>query len=89
MTLETCVNLRTLGYRVTGVQRYLLGALASHASRVEYTEAANDNARDQRTSVGAVLSSHSIGAALLWSPGNTGPIGVSRQVLTVHDMASL
>jgi len=26
---------------------------------------------------------------LLWSPGNTGPIGVSRQVLTVHDMASL
>jgi glycosyltransferase involved in cell wall biosynthesis len=26
---------------------------------------------------------------LLWSPGNTGPIGVRRQVLTVHDMASL
>jgi len=26
---------------------------------------------------------------LLWSPGNTGPIGVTRQVLTVHDMASL
>jgi glycosyltransferase involved in cell wall biosynthesis len=26
---------------------------------------------------------------LLWSPGNTGPIGVSRQVLTVHDVATL
>jgi glycosyltransferase involved in cell wall biosynthesis len=26
---------------------------------------------------------------LLWSPGNTGPITVSRQVLTVHDAASL
>jgi glycosyltransferase involved in cell wall biosynthesis len=26
---------------------------------------------------------------LLWSPGNTGPIGVTRQVLTVHDAASL
>jgi glycosyltransferase involved in cell wall biosynthesis len=26
---------------------------------------------------------------LLWSPGNSGPIGVSRQVLTVHDAASL
>jgi glycosyltransferase involved in cell wall biosynthesis len=26
---------------------------------------------------------------LLWSPGNTGPISVSRQVLTVHDAASL
>jgi glycosyltransferase involved in cell wall biosynthesis len=30
-----------------------------------------------------------LGHRLLWSPGNTGPIGVSRQVLTVHDMASL
>jgi len=27
MSLEPCVNLRTLGYRVTGVQRYLLGLL--------------------------------------------------------------
>ena len=26
---------------------------------------------------------------LLWSPGNTGPVGVSRQVLTVHDVSSL
>jgi glycosyltransferase involved in cell wall biosynthesis len=26
---------------------------------------------------------------LLWSPGNTGPISVSRQVLTLHDAASL
>jgi glycosyltransferase involved in cell wall biosynthesis len=26
---------------------------------------------------------------LLWSPGNTGPLGVSRQVLTVHDAATL
>jgi len=26
---------------------------------------------------------------LLWSPGNTGPIWVSRQVLTVHDVSTL
>jgi glycosyltransferase involved in cell wall biosynthesis len=26
---------------------------------------------------------------LLWSPGNTGPISVSRQVLTLHDASSL
>jgi glycosyltransferase involved in cell wall biosynthesis len=26
---------------------------------------------------------------LLWSPGNTGPISVSKQVLTIHDVASL
>ena len=27
MTLEPCVNLRTLGYRITGVQRYLRNLL--------------------------------------------------------------
>ena len=27
MTLKPCATLRTLGYRVTGVQRYLLGLL--------------------------------------------------------------
>jgi hypothetical protein len=27
MELEPCVNLRTLGYRITGVQRYLLSLL--------------------------------------------------------------
>jgi glycosyltransferase involved in cell wall biosynthesis len=26
---------------------------------------------------------------LLWSPGNTGPLAVSRQVLTIHDAATL
>ena len=38
MTLKPCVNLRTLGYRVTGVQRYLLGLLPYMPSELERLE---------------------------------------------------
>jgi glycosyltransferase involved in cell wall biosynthesis len=89
MTLEPCVNLRTLGYRVTGVQRYLLGLLP-------YMPPELNSVKPSRPLQG--LKGHlweqfylptKLGRRLLWSPGNTGPIGITRQVLTVHDMASL
>ena len=89
MTLEPCVNLRTLGHRITGVQRYLLGLLP-------YMPSALNSVKPSQALQG--IKGHlweqlylptQLGHRLLWSPGNTGPIGVSRQVLTVHDMASL
>ena len=89
MTLEPCVNLRTLGYRVTGVQRYLLGLL-------RYMPQGLNSVKPSRPLQG--IKGHlweqfylptQLGHRLLWSPGNTGPIGVTRQVLTVHDMSSL
>jgi len=89
MTLEPCVNLRTLGYRITGVQRYLLSLLPRLPSELE-------SIRPSRALQG--IKGHlweqlylptQLQSRLLWSPGNTGPIGVSRQVLTVHDVATL
>jgi glycosyltransferase involved in cell wall biosynthesis len=89
MTLEPCVSLRVLGYRVTGVQRYLLGLLP-------YMPSALNRVKPSRALQG--IKGHlweqfylptQLRRRLLWSPGNTGPIGVSRQVLTVHDLASL
>jgi glycosyltransferase involved in cell wall biosynthesis len=89
MTLELCVNLRTLGYRVTGVQRYLLGLLP-------YMPLPLVSIKPSRALQG--IKGHlweqfylptQLRQRLLWSPGNTGPISVTRQVLTVHDMASL
>jgi len=38
MTLKPCATLRTLGYRVTGVQRYLLGLLPYMPSELETLE---------------------------------------------------
>jgi glycosyltransferase involved in cell wall biosynthesis len=89
MTLETCVNLRTLGYHITGVQRYLLSLLP-------HLPAELSSVKPERALQG--IKGHlweqlylptQLKHRLLWSPGNTGPIGVSRQVVTVHDAAPL
>ena len=89
MVLEPCVNLRTLGYGITGVQRYLLSLLPHMPAEL-------DSVKPSRALQG--IKGHvweqfylptQLHRRLLWSPGNTGPIAVSRQVLTVHDAASL
>jgi len=89
MTLEPCVNLRTLGYGITGVQRYLLGLLPHMPAELH-------SVRPSQALQG--LKGHvweqfylptQLRRRLLWSPGNTGPFAVTRQVLTLHDAASL
>jgi glycosyltransferase involved in cell wall biosynthesis len=89
MTLEPCVNLRTLGSHLTGVQRYLLSLLPHLPPQL-------GSIKPSRTLQG--IKGHlweqlylptQLKRRLLWSPGNTGPLGVSRQVLTVHDAAAL
>ncbi len=89
MTLEPCINLRTLGECVTGVQRYVLGLLP-------YMPATLNSVKPSQALHG--IKGHlweqfylptQLKRRLLWSPGNTGPLGVSRQVVTVHDAATL
>jgi glycosyltransferase involved in cell wall biosynthesis len=89
MTLEPCVNLRTLGHRITGVQRYLLSLLP-------HMPATLNSVKPSQALQG--LKGHlweqfylptQLTRRLLWSPGNTGPLGISRQVVTVHDAATL
>jgi glycosyltransferase involved in cell wall biosynthesis len=89
MTLEPCVNLRTLGYSITGVQRYLINLLSHMPVKL-------DSVKPSQALHG--IKGHvweqfylptQLRRRLLWSPGNTGPITVSRQVLTVHDAAAL
>jgi glycosyltransferase involved in cell wall biosynthesis len=89
LILKPCVNLRTLGYRMTGVQRYLhslLPLMPAELSSIKPSQALQG------------IKGHlweqlylptQLKGRLLWSPGNTGPMGVSRQVLTVHDISSL
>jgi len=89
MELEPCVNLRTLGYRITGVQRYLLGLLPHMPSELDSVKPSQALQGIKGHLWEQVCLPTQLRRRLLWSPGNTGPIGVSRQVLTVHDMASL
>jgi glycosyltransferase involved in cell wall biosynthesis len=87
--LEPCVNLRTLGYRITGVQRYLLSLLPHMPSELGSVKPPHALQGIKGHLWEQLYLPTQLQHRLLWSPGNTGPIGVSRQVLTVHDAASL
>ena len=89
INLEICVNLRTLGYRITGVQRYLLGLLPHLPSELESVKPSGALHGIKGHLWEQLYLPTQLKGRLLWSPGNTGPLGVSRQVLTVHDAASL
>jgi glycosyltransferase involved in cell wall biosynthesis len=83
------VNMRSQAAGLTGVQRYaqrLCAALGSGIRTVKPLHALQGlrgHLWEQ-----AVLPIYA-GQHLLWSPTNTGPLKVRRQVLTVHDVASL
>jgi glycosyltransferase involved in cell wall biosynthesis len=79
-------NTRTLTAPFTGVQRYVSEILAALSGRI-------DVVGPRRPSQG--ISGHLweqavlpglLEGRLLWSPSNTGPLRVRRQVLTVHDL---
>jgi glycosyltransferase involved in cell wall biosynthesis len=89
MTLEPCVNLRTLGYGITGVQRYLLSLLPHMPSELKSVKPSRALQGIKGHLWEQLYLPTQLQRRLLWSPGNTGPVGLSRQVLTVHDIASL
>jgi glycosyltransferase involved in cell wall biosynthesis len=89
MTFEPCVNLRTLGFHTTGVQRYLLSLLPHLPSELGSIKPSQALQGIKGHLWEQFYLPTQLEHRLLWSPGNTGPIGVSRQVLTVHDMATL
>ncbi len=87
--IETVVNGRALDGALTGVQRYsheVLSRLASPPPTIH----------PQRVMAGPlghlweqVELPRLVGKQLLWSPANTGPLAVARQVVTIHDAAPL
>ena len=85
---EIVVNGRFLSRRITGVERYgreILSFIASNC-RVETTWA-NGVAGHlwEQSTLPLKLPLDSI----LWSPANTGPLMVSSQALTIHDLSPL
>jgi glycosyltransferase involved in cell wall biosynthesis len=89
MTLQSCVNVRTLGYRITGVQRYLLSLLPHMPAELDSVKPSKALQGIKGHLWEQLYLPTQLHRRLLWSPGNTGPIGVSRQVLTVHDAATM
>jgi glycosyltransferase involved in cell wall biosynthesis len=83
------LNTRFLAQNLTGVQRYGREMLARFTGRLEtvrpkgMSAALPGHAWEQ-----FILPRHCRGR-LLWSPGNTGPLSVARQVVTLHDASTL
>jgi glycosyltransferase involved in cell wall biosynthesis len=83
------VNLRSQGACLTGVQRYSQELCARLNGGIETVMP-----RRPLHGVAGHLWEQTVlpvraGKRLLWSPANTGPVTVERQVLTIHDVASL
>lgn len=87
--MGVAANVRVLDFPLTGVQRYtteLLARLAADVEPIKPTrplEGIRGHLWEQ-----AILPAR-LDGRLLWSPSNTGPLAVTRQVVTIHDAAPL
>ena len=81
------VNGRFMRQRVTGMQRYareIVSRLGSKIDLLEPRRAGHGIRGHLWEQVGLPCRLH---RSLLWSPCTTGPLGVSSQVVTIHDCA--
>lgn len=90
MSLAIVVNGRCLHRPVTGVERYTTEMLACLADRVRVVARPRPAGGIgghlwEQVRLPLLVGRHE----LLWSPANTGPLAVSRQVVTVHDVSPL
>ncbi|MEX0677390.1 MAG: glycosyltransferase family 1 protein [Pirellulales bacterium] len=85
--MSLTINGRFLSQRVTGVQRYAREVLA-RGSQLANVVAPRRTIRGVRGHLWeqSILPAR-VGRSLLWSPCNTGPLAVARQVVTIHDCA--
>jgi hypothetical protein len=87
---QIIVNGRSLYRQATGVERYaaeILRCLGDHVSIARPTpnfQGLKGHAWEQCVLPGQVKRK-----GPLWSPANTGPLAISNQVLTVHDLSTL
>lgn len=89
--MSIAANMRMLRFPGTGVHRYLTEILRAFPTGANIYSIAPSLSID-------VASAHAweqlvlpnlLHGKLLWSPGNTGPLAVRRQVITIHDVVPL
>ena len=86
---QIAVNARFYAHQPTGMQRYALEISRRFPDDLDPVRPA----KALRGIIGHLWEQwylpSAIGGRLLWSPNNTGPISVARQVCTIHDLAAL
>lgn len=86
---DIAVNTRTLASPTTGVQRYLMELLDRMPAVRTIAPAHKLTGLPGHAWEQLVLPQKADRGALLWSPSNTGPLMVRRQVVTIHDVVTL
>lgn len=84
-----CVNSRILSGHLTGVQRYLSEILDNVSQPLQTVQPAQPHSGISGHLWEQFVLPRNIGQSLLWSPSNTGPLMVKRQVVTIHDVTPL
>ena len=85
-----CVNARFTKQRLTGVQRYAQEVIQHLHQGVQLLSPPEVSLLSRGPLWEQVILPFSIPkCGLLWSPTNTGPLAVSRQVVTIHDASTL
>jgi glycosyltransferase involved in cell wall biosynthesis len=88
MTREVVVNGRFLSRRVTGVERHgrAILSLIGDRWRLEMTRS---NGWRGHVWEQSILPRRLNPRSVLWSPANTGPLAITNQALTIHDLGPL
>jgi glycosyltransferase involved in cell wall biosynthesis len=81
------VNTRVLTAPLTGVQRYTLELLGRFGDKVQAVAPKKDLSGIHGHLWEQLMLPYYSKGKLLFSPANTGPLSVARQVVTVHDVA--
>jgi len=84
-----CLNGRFLSQELTGVQRYAHELLARLGPELRVVRPAGALSPVRGHLWEQFVLPRACGRALLWSPGNTGPLAHRRQVVTIHDASTL
>ena len=83
------LNGRFYSHRPTGMQRYALELVSRIGDRLEVLRPKHALRGGLGHLWEQIYLPVATGRGLLWSPNNTGPISVARQVCTVHDLIPL
>ena len=81
------VNVRVLGSPLTGVQRYTLELLGRFGDKVQAVAPKKDLFGIQGHLWEQLMLPYYSKGKLLFSPANTGPLSVAKQVVTIHDLS--
>ncbi len=84
-----CCNTRNLSSRLSGVQRYTYEILSRLASirKINAPQTLSHGLLGHAWE--QVALPFELNGETLWSPANTGPLSVRRQVVTIHDLSTI